>query len=418
MRVICIGHRSKCLIIATADDDVLLETGVSSRVHAGEDRPNLLEHLDDEVVVHGGVEREVAGEEVLQVADFADALLGDHLRHGLVEVPPRVDRRLHDGEALGERRRCRLPRRRRGRVRRLALPAPGRLQTRAIGTRLEAAARGHGRPPRRIATEHPLWHVVVSEVEDDVRVRRDHLAGEDVVLRQRRRHRRPPVLASDGATVTCDASVVTPAELSVRRLGRRLRRHLLPDRPNPVLPPAAPRRRLRLLTKLMMTILCGGPCRLRHLRGRLDPVPGGVVVGRPVQHRHGHRPRRYVRLLAALGAQSRRRRPMRRAGAAGAPLQAAHVAELVEPGVGHHVGETELAPAHGPAAGEGSLRCTRRGSGGRGPEGGPGRLHGGEGRICRERGRSGVRGTSGAFFVRSPLSDCRRSYAVASCWFA
>jgi hypothetical protein len=360
----------------TADDDVLLETGVSSRVHAGEDRPNLLEHLDDEVVVLGGVEREVAGEEVLQVADFADALLGDHLRHGLAEVPPRVDRRLHDGEAIGERRRCHLPRRRRGRVRRLVLPAPERRQTRAIGARLEAAPRGHGRPPR-IATEHPLWHVVVAEVEDDVRVRRDHLAGEDVVLRRRRRHRRPPMLASVGATVTRDASLVTPAALSVRRLGRRLRRHLLPDRPNHVLPPAAPRRRLRLLTKLMMTILCGGPCSLRRRRGWLDPVPGGVVVGRPVQHRHGHRPQRSIRLLAAPGTQRRRRRPMRRVGAAGAPPQAAHVAELVEPGVGHHVGEPELAPAHGPAADEGSLRCTRRGSGGRGPEGGPGRLHGG-----------------------------------------
>jgi hypothetical protein len=73
---------------------------------------------------------------------------------------------------------------------------------------------------------------------------------------------------------------------------------------------------------------------------------------------------------------------MHRAGAGGAPPRAAHVVELVEPGVGYHVGEPELAPAHGR---EGSLRCT---SGQKeGPNRGPRRLQGEHGYVASERGR-------------------------------
>jgi hypothetical protein len=76
----------------------------------------MLEHLDDEVVVLGGVEGQVAREEVLEVGGGPDAVLGDHLLHGLPEVPPRVPRRLHDRETLSQRRRLGRRRGRRGRL--------------------------------------------------------------------------------------------------------------------------------------------------------------------------------------------------------------------------------------------------------------------------------------------------------------
>jgi hypothetical protein len=180
--------------------------------------PDVLEHLDDEVVVLGGVEGQVAREEVLEVGGGADAVLRDHLLHRLPEVPPRVPRRLHHREALGQGRRLGPRRRRRARGRRGWLALLGRRDARGVGARLEAARRRHGSSrlelallgsrrcslgrvfqdvdvlvlqlaavgllPRRLGRdrrERPFRPPLGPQVDDDLRSGSEHLAVELVV---------------------------------------------------------------------------------------------------------------------------------------------------------------------------------------------------------------------------------------------
>jgi hypothetical protein len=180
----------------------------------------MLEDVDDEVVVLGGVEGQVAGQEVLQVRGATDAVLRDHLLHGLPEVPPRVLRRLHHREAPCQRRRRRLQlglgsRGRRhgwrlalsgrhadaGRVR-AGLEAARRRRRRHGPPRLDGLAllwpdRGGSlerrvphdvdvlvfelgfSPRRRLGDDRPerlFWPVLRTQVDDDLRGGRDHLA--------------------------------------------------------------------------------------------------------------------------------------------------------------------------------------------------------------------------------------------------
>jgi hypothetical protein len=65
-----------------------------------EEEPDAAERGDDGAVVLGGVEREVAREELLQVLRRADAVGHHHLGHALRQLPLRVRRRLHHHQAL------------------------------------------------------------------------------------------------------------------------------------------------------------------------------------------------------------------------------------------------------------------------------------------------------------------------------
>lgn len=307
-------------------------------VDVGEGGPDALEDVDDEVVVLGGVEREVAGQQVLELRRRADAVLRDHLLHGLPEVPPRVPRRLHHREALRQRRRLRRRRRRRGGGRRRLVGLSGRrdAHTGRVRARLEPArcGRRHGpprlaelraalflegtggspgcvgehvdvlvfrlgfAPRRRLGHDRPeqFFRLVMSlgaQVNDDLRGGGDHLAVETVVVSGGR--------GADGdnrrglldvhviiVVVAVAGEPVAAARRRVRRLdGRRL--GLAPA-------PARGHRRRR------------EPAAAADRVGELDGPPPVVVVatlGRPPRRRE--RQRREPR-VGGLGVVVERRR--------------------------------------------------------------------------------------------------------------
>jgi hypothetical protein len=91
----------------------------------GEVEPDASERGDDGAVVLGGVEREVAREQLLEVIGLPDAVGEHHLRHALRQLPLRVRRHLHHHQALVQPppppRAAVLPRRRRHFIRRRRL---------------------------------------------------------------------------------------------------------------------------------------------------------------------------------------------------------------------------------------------------------------------------------------------------------